>query len=53
MDVEVAGEIADRYPEKDITIVHSRNNLVTSNFKEKLPSTIKRRLNPAHRISTI
>ena len=51
--VELAEEIADRYREKDITIVHSRNTLVTSNFEDKLPSTIKIRLNQAHRISTL
>ena len=51
--VELAGEIANKYPEKHITIVHSGNALVTSNFGEKFSSTVKRRLNQSFEINTI
>ena len=51
--VELSGEIAAKYPENHLTIVHSGNALVTSNFGGKLPLTIKSQLNQSRRINPV
>jgi len=39
--VEMAGEIKDRYPDKEVTIIHSRDHLVTMSFGSKFQSNVQ------------
>lgn len=39
--VEMAGEIVDRYPNVHVTIIHSRDHLVTMKFGEKFQSDVQ------------
>ena len=44
MGVELAGEIVDRYADKNVSLIHSGTALVTTSFGEKFSKRIIRNL---------
>ena len=42
--VELAGEIKETYPEKDVTLIHSGEFLMRSSFGDNFSKTVKTRL---------
>lgn len=51
--VEFAGEIVDKYPEKHITIIHSKDKLVTKNFGDKFCENIKEQLERSFKVKIL
>ena len=51
--VEFAGEIVDKYPDKQVTIIHSNANLVTKNFGEKFCENIKDQLEKSFKVNLL
>ena len=53
MGVELAGEIIDRYSDKNVSLIHSGTTLVTTNFGEKFSKRINRHLTESCNVNVI
>ena len=53
MGVELAGEIIDRYSDKNVSLIHSGTTLVTANFGEKFSRRINRHLKESCNVNVI
>ena len=53
MGVELAGEIIDRYSDKNVSLIHSGTTLVTTNFGEKFSKRINRHLKESCNVNVI
>ena len=53
MGVELAGEIVDRYSDKNVSLIHSGTALVTTNFGEKFSKRIIRHLKESCNVNVI
>ena len=51
--VELAGEIVDRYSDKNVSLIHSGTTLVTANFGEKFSRRINRHLKESCNVNVI